>query len=178
MKKLIALLAVAGMMFSSFAAYAGTLTEAEFIANHKQQITNIENSVKEIVTIYKTTEQGKKIIKCAKEDTTPRSLPDITQAEKEKLQQANQEFENQTIAFAESLSTEDKDFIKQLVTTQYGTKFMEAVESSSQDELEAFFAMFLVNYMQETLLANISADEWELFGYAEAAIIADELSEW
>ena len=94
------------------------------------------------------------------------------------MQQANQEFENQTNTFAESLSTEDKEFIKQLATTQYGTKFMEAVESSSQDEREAFFAMFLVNYMKETLLANISADEWELFGYAEAAIIADELSEW
>ena len=128
-----------------------------------------------IVKIYKATEQGKKIVKCAEEGTAPLSLPDLTQAEKAQLKQASQGFQNSIDAIFSNLSDEEGDFLFQMITEEYGTRTMNQINNLPEEEQEAFFETVVMGYMQEHLLSKISADEWNFFSCALMAVAVDEL---
>lgn len=163
MKKLIAITAALGMMFSSFSAYAGNaVTEESIVANHKQEIAQFETAVKNLANVFGKTTTGKKLVESLKAQMLPLSLPEMTQGEQNELSKAEETYQTALYAVIDSLTEDEETFLTNTIVDQLAQSAdYEAIEAMSEEEQTVFFATISLQYLTGIMLKNCNLSEDE-----------------
>jgi len=166
MKKLIALLAVLGMMFSSFAYAGNAVTEESIVSNHTQEIAQFETAVKNLANVFGETTTGKKLVESLKAQMLPLSLPEMTPAEQNELSKAEERYQKVLENLIDSLTEEENTFF--VNTTQQQLKRSadhEVIEAMSEEEQTVLFTMISLQHLTTILLKNCNLSDDEKFAF-------------